>query len=234
MDQGYHHPVTRYNDPLSNIRKILPEYPYLECASCWWPGENRGGEVYELEREAPSFWVSVVFTCWQCSYTSKSSSRHVSLRWLYTCKPPVLKVAIFHFSSESIAKLKEKANKATGNNRTISSFQALSGLVWRCITRARGFPKTDLVTCHLTFDNRARLQPPCSPNYYGNNLTAVVSYATVGEILTNDLGWIGELLKKKAVAQTDGPIRESVVQWLNNRDKLMMVHSSMFQPISLD
>lgn len=142
--------------------------------------------------------------------------------------PPVPKVAIFHFSPESTAKLKEKANKATGKNGTISSFQALSGLVWRCITRARGFPETDSVTCHLAFDNRARLQPPCSPNYYGNNLSAVMSHTTVGEILTNDLGWAGGLLKEKIAIQTDGSIRESVVQWLNNRDKLMTVHSCMF------
>lgn len=134
--------------------------------------------------------------------------------------PPESKVAIFHFSPESTADLKQKANKAGSNNGTISSFQALSGLVWRCVTRARGFPEADPTRCRLAIDNRARLQPPC-PNYYGNNVSAIMSSATVGEMLTNDIGWIAGLLNKTVASHTDAAIRESVHQWMKNRDKLL-------------
>jgi hypothetical protein len=49
---------------------------------------------------------------------------------------PELRERVFHFSSESIAKLKAKANEEYKTNK-ISSFQSLSALLWRCITRAR-------------------------------------------------------------------------------------------------
>ncbi|KAK7376569.1 hypothetical protein VNO78_34512 [Psophocarpus tetragonolobus] len=48
---------------------------------------------------------------------------------------PLVRERMFHFSAESIAKLKAKANKES-NTTQISSFQSLSALVWRCITRA--------------------------------------------------------------------------------------------------
>nr|GFC77236.1 uncharacterized acetyltransferase At3g50280-like [Tanacetum cinerariifolium]GFC77239.1 uncharacterized acetyltransferase At3g50280-like [Tanacetum cinerariifolium] len=46
----------------------------------------------------------------------------------------------FHLSSSSISKLKAKAN-AEAECQKISSLQAVSALVWRCITRARRLPQ---------------------------------------------------------------------------------------------
>jgi hypothetical protein len=56
--------------------------------------------------------------------------------FIFRYEAPILRERIFHFSAESIAKLKAKANKESNTNK-ISSFQSLSALVWRSITRAR-------------------------------------------------------------------------------------------------
>ncbi|KAL6317282.1 hypothetical protein AAG906_030035 [Vitis piasezkii] len=89
---------------------------------------------------------------------------------------PVLRERIFHFSSESIAKLKAKANAQCNSNK-ISSFQALSALVWRSITRARCFPHEQVTSCRLATGNRTRLDPPLPENYFGNSIqTAVVGH----------------------------------------------------------
>ncbi|KAG8632650.1 hypothetical protein MANES_18G040200v8 [Manihot esculenta] len=66
---------------------------------------------------------------------------------------PLLKERIFHFSSESIAKLKAKAN-AESNTNKISSFQSLSAFMWRCITRIRHLPHDQITSCRLACNNR--------------------------------------------------------------------------------
>ncbi|TQD85199.1 hypothetical protein C1H46_029287 [Malus baccata] len=53
---------------------------------------------------------------------------------------------MFHFSAESLAKLRAKANAESGTTK-ISSFQSLSALLWRSITRARCQPPDQGTSC---------------------------------------------------------------------------------------
>lgn len=59
---------------------------------------------------------------------------------------PELRKRIFHFSAKSIADLKAKPN-AEWDAKEISSFQSLSALVWRAITRARLIPRDQSTSC---------------------------------------------------------------------------------------
>ncbi|KAM2487306.1 hypothetical protein ACFX1W_039255 [Malus domestica] len=59
--------------------------------------------------------------------------------------PPPRK-GMFHFSAESLAKLKAKANAESGTTK-ISSFQFLSVLLWRSITRAHCQPPNQGTSC---------------------------------------------------------------------------------------
>lgn len=68
-------------------------------------------------------------------------------------KPDQLRVRIFYFSSDSIAKLKAKANEEHNHNNItskISSFQALSALYWRSIIRALNLGHDQVKNCRLT------------------------------------------------------------------------------------
>ncbi|XXG58808.1 hypothetical protein AAC387_Pa04g1014 [Persea americana] len=120
--------------------------------------------------------------------------------------PPVLRERIFHFAPESIARLKAKANEQCNSNE-ISSFQSLSALVWRSVTRARKLPPDQTTNCRLAIQNRSRLQPPLSPHYFGNCIQAVVASTTASQLLSRDLGWAAWLLHQAVTAHTDAVVR---------------------------
>ncbi|KAH7658060.1 Transferase protein [Dioscorea alata] len=127
--------------------------------------------------------------------------------------PPPLREKMFHFSSEAIAKLKAKANKECGTDK-ISSFQSLSALMWRCITRARRFPAEQVTSCRVAIQNRARLQPSQSPNYFGNSIYSLRITATAGELLENDFGWAAWVIHEGVVSHTNDAIRGMVKRWV--------------------
>ncbi|XP_078443650.1 putative acetyltransferase At3g50280 [Wolffia australiana] len=126
--------------------------------------------------------------------------------------PPPLREKFFHFPGAIMAQLKSKANEETGLGK-ISSFQALSALMWRCITRVRHFHDDQEVGCRLAAENRQRLRPPLPAEYFGNSIYAIATVATAGELLGNNLGWAAGLLNKTVAAHNDVTIRDSVARW---------------------
>ncbi|KDP41703.1 hypothetical protein JCGZ_16110 [Jatropha curcas] len=133
-------------------------------------------------------------------------------QFLCPFESPVLKERIFHFSAESIAKLKEKAN-AEYNTNKISSFQSLSAFMWRCITRSRHLPHDQITNCRLACNNRSRFNPPLSPNYFGNCIDAIAASSTAGELLQQNLGWAAWMLHQSVVNQTSEKIQERIEAW---------------------
>ncbi|XP_078169826.1 putative acetyltransferase At3g50280 [Carex rostrata] len=129
--------------------------------------------------------------------------------------PPPLRERIFHFSSESLAKLKARANRECDKG-VISTFQALSALMWRCIIRARRYPPDQKTNCRLAIQNRARLQPPLSANYFGNSIYAASTTTTAGELLNNNLGWAAWLAHQVVANHSDSAIRDMVHKYMAN------------------
>ncbi|XP_058781182.1 uncharacterized acetyltransferase At3g50280-like [Vicia villosa] len=130
-------------------------------------------------------------------------------------KAPILRERIFHFSAESIAKLKAKANKESNTNK-ISSFQSLSALVWRSITRSRQLQPDQKTTCNLAINNRTRMEPAIPKDYFGNSLYAVSAEATVKELLEKDLGWAAWKIHLAIANHDDKVVRGSVEKWLES------------------
>ncbi|XP_048436527.1 uncharacterized acetyltransferase At3g50280-like [Pyrus x bretschneideri] len=129
---------------------------------------------------------------------------------------PELRERMFHFSSESIAKLKAKANSES-NATKISSFQSLSALLWRSITSARRLPPNQSTRCRLAANNRARLDPPLSGDYFGNSIHPITSEAVAaGELLQHGLGWAAWKLHEAVVKLDDREIRGFVDAWLQS------------------
>ena len=130
---------------------------------------------------------------------------------------PLLKERIFHFSSESIAKLKTRANaESVCNSNKISSLQALSALLWMSITRARSLPDEQETICRMVINNRTRLDPPFSENYFGNCIQTVRGVAAAGELLQQDLGWAAMLLHQAVVGHTDKDVRGWIDSWFQS------------------
>uniref|UniRef100_A0A7N2KRY0 Uncharacterized protein n=1 Tax=Quercus lobata TaxID=97700 RepID=A0A7N2KRY0_QUELO len=128
---------------------------------------------------------------------------------------PKLKARMFHFSSESIAKLKAKAN-AESNTNKISSFQSLSALVWRCISRARCLPHDQTTNCRLATNNRSRMEPSMSNDYFGNSLHTIKGVTTVGELLEHNLGWAAWKLHEAVINHTDKVVLDFLHTWLQS------------------
>ncbi|KAJ4809735.1 HXXXD-type acyl-transferase-like protein [Rhynchospora pubera] len=129
--------------------------------------------------------------------------------------PPLLSDRMFHFSRESLVNLKERANQECGKG-TISTFQALSALMWRCITRARRLTFEQKTSWLMSIQNRTRLQPPLSPNYFGNSFSTVSTTTTAGELLDNNLGWAAWLVHQIISNHTDSAIRNIVHKYMEN------------------
>ncbi|KAL8166010.1 hypothetical protein V2J09_007509 [Rumex salicifolius] len=144
---------------------------------------------------------------------------------------PKLRERIFHLSPQSLAKLKAKANEECGGNTKISSFQALSALVWRCITRARSF-RNDLETrCKLAINNRARFEPPLPNNYFGNSIQTVQGSAKVGELLSHNLGYAALLLHQAVAEHNDRKARGLLEKWIQTPFVYQL--ASFFDPHSV-
>lgn len=129
---------------------------------------------------------------------------------------PTLRERMFHFSSESIAKLKSKANSECKSSK-ISSFQALSALMWRTITRARGLPPDQETSCRLAANNRGRIDPPLSPNYFGNSIYPIKSEGVkAGELFQHGLGWAAWKLHEAVANHNDKVIKGFLDAWMQS------------------
>ncbi|TXG52442.1 hypothetical protein EZV62_021611 [Acer yangbiense] len=86
-------------------------------------------------------------------------------------------------------------------------------LLERSITRARRLPKDETTICLLAIDNRLRLEPPLSQDYFGVSAGGVSGKATAGELLEHDLGWAAWKLHQAVVGYTDKTVLESLDSW---------------------
>ncbi|CAA0830555.1 HXXXD-type acyl-transferase family protein [Striga hermonthica] len=153
-----------------------------------------------------------------------------------------LREKIFHFSRESILRLKARANgpelqpEILGKQRNdkdthgkiaitpvkldrmaeISSFQSLSAQLWRSVTRARNLPAEKTTTFRMAVNCRHRLEPRLDPLYFGNAIQSIPTVAAVGEVLSNRLGWVAERLHRNVVAHDDLTVRAGVKEWEEN------------------
>ncbi|ESQ52695.1 hypothetical protein EUTSA_v10016586mg [Eutrema salsugineum] len=98
----------------------------------------------------------------------------------------------------------------------ISSFQSLCALLWRAITRARKLPSSKTTTFRMAVNCRHRLSPKLEPEYFGNAIQSVPTFATAGDVLSRDLRWIADQLNQNVAAHQDGKIRSVVADWEAN------------------
>lgn len=119
----------------------------------------------------------------------------------YGYEPGPLRERIFRFSPTSLANLKAKANQECGTHNIISSFQALSALVWRSIIRARNVLSDQSTSCSMLINARSRFDPPLSDDCFGDFISSTNSVCSVGELLGHSLGWAAMHLHKSILAQ---------------------------------
>ncbi|KAI3876734.1 hypothetical protein MKX03_019503 [Papaver bracteatum] len=112
--------------------------------------------------------------------------------------PPPLEQRIFHFSPESIAKLKAKAISMSHeiNSHKISSLQAVLAHIWIAVTRARRLDPNEETNVQIAIGNRARMNPPLPEFYFGSSVLTGIATAKAGKLVYKGLGWGASLLNQ--------------------------------------
>ncbi|CAN6381011.1 unnamed protein product [Urochloa humidicola] len=135
---------------------------------------------------------------------------------------PELREKMLHFSAESLAALKDRARRELmdagddgGAAAAVTTFQALSSLLWRCITRARRLPAAAATACGFPINNRHRLRPPLPAEYFGNCVNAISTEGAAAALLANGgHGWAAAAVGRAVAAHTDAAIRARVAAWV--------------------
>ncbi|CAN6223417.1 unnamed protein product [Urochloa humidicola] len=183
-----------------------------------WAGICRSGGKGGFEFPAP--------VLERCSADSDSKSAVVVLPFpdlsglIERIPPPPLRERMLHFSPESLAALKDRAREellAAGDEAgaaAVTRFQALSSLVWRCVTRARRVPAEQPVMCRAAINNRPRLRPQLPREYFGNTIYAIATEPVrAGELLERGHGWAAAAVGRAVANHTDADIRARVAAW---------------------
>ncbi|KAI3454682.1 hypothetical protein Pfo_011345 [Paulownia fortunei] len=130
--------------------------------------------------------------------------------------PPALLQRVFHFSKESVAKLKAKANSEAGSKK-ISSLQALSAHLWRSAIRCRhpqSYPSSQEFYFFLLIDARARI--PLPEGYFGNAVYGARTATSEHELLRNGLGYTALKINELVTQQTSEAAIKFVEHWVKN------------------
>lgn len=98
----------------------------------------------------------------------------------------------------------------------ISSFQSLSALLWRCVTRARKLNPEKTTTFRMAVNCRHRLEPKLNPLYFGNAIQSIPTFASADDVLSNDLRWAAEQLNKNVKDHGNDTVRKYVAEWESN------------------
>ncbi|XP_074317866.1 putative acetyltransferase At3g50280 [Silene latifolia] len=109
---------------------------------------------------------------------------------------PQLRVRVFHFSADVIAKLKDQArkNNNNNNNHAISSFQALAAFMWLSVARARNLPSDSDMNCWLSADTRPKYDPPLPNTHFGNFVHLIRVTSKMDNLMKNGLSWAAMFL----------------------------------------
>ncbi|KAL5220237.1 hypothetical protein ABZP36_024950 [Zizania latifolia] len=122
----------------------------------------------------------------------------------------------FHFSAESVRKLKAKANaemaSAAKATATISSLQSLLAHLWRAVCRAKRLPPEQETMYAFSVGWRARVKE-LPQEYMGNSVAGAAAVSTVGEIVDKGLGWAAWLLNRAVASADEASVRRMLAAW---------------------
>ncbi|TVU39130.1 hypothetical protein EJB05_12535, partial [Eragrostis curvula] len=134
---------------------------------------------------------------------------------------PPLEECFFHFSAESVKKLKGRANAVVQNGEvatdavTISSLQSLLAHLWRSVCRARQIEPSQETTFVLLIGCRGRVKGIPTAGYVGNAVVPCKVKSTAGEIVDKGLGWTALQLNRTVASFDEATmVRDSLERWV--------------------
>ncbi|GMJ04297.1 hypothetical protein like AT5G67150 [Hibiscus trionum] len=124
---------------------------------------------------------------------------------------PPTRERIFHFSKETIAKLKAKANAEIGTDK-ISSLQALLSHIWRSVIRNRSFDPDEEIKYRIVVGARQRC-PELPDNYFGNAIIGTFVTMKPKELMEQGIGEPALRMNRAIAAMTGESFRKFLECW---------------------
>lgn len=126
---------------------------------------------------------------------------------------PPMDVAVFVLTREKLGFLKKKALHA-GNTFPYSTYEMLSGHIWKCMTQARALDGPQPTKLYIATDGRARLVPRLPKDYFGNVIFTATPLSTAGEIVGKPISYAAGQIHD-AVARMDDEYLRSALDFLD-------------------
>lgn len=119
----------------------------------------------------------------------------------------------FCFDPDRLERVRALALAGAGDDLVggrCTTFEALSGLVWRARTRALGLAPEQRTKLLFAVDGRRRFEPPLPRGYFGNGIVLTNAVATAGELLSSPPSRAAGLVQAAVRMVTDGYMRSAV------------------------
>ncbi|XVF17659.1 hypothetical protein REPUB_Repub10bG0142300 [Reevesia pubescens] len=126
---------------------------------------------------------------------------------------PPLKERVFHFSKQSIAKLKAKANSEAGTNN-ISSLQALLSHLWRSVARNKKLDPNEVMIYIMMIGARPRLRNQLPEQYFGNAVKNESIIMKAKELQEQGIGDIAREMNRMIATHTEEEFKKGLETWI--------------------
>eukprot|EP00253_Pinus_taeda_P028040 PITA_28040 len=127
-------------------------------------------------------------------------------------------IGIFKITKHQLDSLKAKATE-NGNQVKYSSYEMLSGHIWRCVCKAGNLREDEESKMYVPIDSRNRLVPPLPPNYFGNAIFIASPMALVGDLISKPLYYAASIIHEGLVRMDDEYLR-SALNYLDSQHDL--------------
>ncbi|KAA8519003.1 hypothetical protein F0562_016223 [Nyssa sinensis] len=114
------------------------------------------------------------------------------------------------------AEISDSINSEIFGKQSNDSWKSLCAQLWRSVTRARKLAAPKTTTFRMAVNCRHRVEPKLDPLYFGNAIQSIPTVASVGELLSRNLGWCADQLHRNVVAHDDATVRRGVEDWESN------------------
>ncbi|KAL1552951.1 shikimate O-hydroxycinnamoyltransferase [Salvia divinorum] len=129
--------------------------------------------------------------------------------------------SIFKLTLDQINSLKQKCNHDIHNKPKFTTYEVVTGHVWRCVSAARGLPGDQETKLQLPVDARPRLRPNLPAGYLGNGIFYTGAFALCGELESEPLrSAVGRV--HDAIARMDDEYLRSAIDYMElHRDAIV-------------
>ncbi|KAF3789842.1 Shikimate O-hydroxycinnamoyltransferase [Nymphaea thermarum] len=130
--------------------------------------------------------------------------------------------AIFRFSRDQLARLKEKVKEGDNSTTRYTTFNSLTVHIWRCVSLARGLDDLQPTKLTVSVDGRKRLRPEI-PNYYFGNVVYIVDVPLVSGDLKSQPMHCAASKVQDALLRMDDDYLRSALDYLEQQPDVGVV-----------